>query len=139
MSIDTTIYIPKLLNLKTIYHPNQSSKLLDKNGGLSITWDADLQNKNGIAVTIESNSGFIFNDKQEFVRQDHEIKKYKKVTILKDDGSYTFKAADLDGFPSGASLLISVYRGGYTIVDLGNGSDCLLYGVDLQLTGGAFK
>lgn len=97
------IYIPKLLKLE------YSSTSI--NGGSTINWNADLNNKKGVVIWLSYSPL----DQRDFklLAEHRKIITYGVTTD--DNGSYTLTSQDLERFPKNAVLNLNIARTNYII------------------------
>jgi hypothetical protein len=113
-AIDTTIYIPKKLNLKLI--GKQREHHYNLADGLEMVWDADTANKNGIIINVQAqyylHNGNIGSNPDSLVPNAPQV-----IIVANDDGHYKFKKSDFKNFPDRISLYVNVARGSVVIVN----------------------
>lgn len=103
--LNTTFKTPELLLIESPKYDND----LKIFPGLTIEWNRDPDNKNGIAILIHFNPISIDN------RDEHGNARDAVETPIHitDSGSYTITSEDLKGIPSGAFVEFYIGRGNY--------------------------
>lgn len=113
-AIDTTIYIPKKLNIR-IQGVQRDSFNYNLADGVELFWDADTANKNGVYISVRADN-YLHDDFNGSNPNNPVINSSQLIIIAEDDGHYKFKKSDFKNFPDKISIDMHVDRGNSVVV-----------------------
>jgi hypothetical protein len=112
---NSDLYIPKLIKLYASY--DISTYVVPISAGTTITWNKDDQNSKGIVIILD------YNPKSNNANISQSYPKAQtKLIGVEDTGSYTFTTNDLKDLPSGSSIILSIGRANFALLQQGNKS-----------------
>lgn len=125
------LYIPKAINITS--SDDQVSNIAIK-VGTTITWNQDALNTKGVVFIIEYDPSL-----SPATYQTSPTPTAKSFAVT-DNGSYTFKASDLEGLPLNANVRFSVGRAGFEVYQPENSTKTYsLYGYTIVDAMGIIK
>lgn len=102
-SFADSLYVPAVIKLTAPVGPNGT---VSKSGAISVQWNADVNNSDGVAV------GLMYDGvTSQFVDSTLPYFEYNWYQFTDDDGSYTIPASVLNSIPVGGYVNIVVARG----------------------------
>lgn len=105
-AFSTTLRVPKQIVLNN----NISGKVLSKSVPLTLTWNADVNNTNGVHVVVSYR--VITSNKENSEMPDTAI---TLNIVVPDNGSHTLTLDDLRAFPTGSIVDIGIGRGTWKV------------------------
>jgi hypothetical protein len=107
----TQMYVPQSIHMVI---PNNVEEI-SKSNGLTITWESDNNNNNGVYIGFEYD--IVLSNEDNPSMPDDPIFNYLNT---EDDGSFTITTTHLSSFPTGSTINIIIGRGNIETVSVGN-------------------